>query len=130
MTSMIDVVFLLLIFFITTTAFVKTERELNPAIKVKSDSAPQQQIQLDPAEVRVERNQAGQMVYRLGGSEFRSVERLAQRLRVSFSQEQKIEQGAFVHVSDEAPFAMAAGAIQACKSAGFIGVSYVPIPSK
>ena len=34
--------------------------------------------------------------------------------------------GAFVRVQDEVSFAMAAQAIQACKGAGFVLVSYVP----
>ena len=37
--------------------------------------------------------------------------------------------GAFVRVSDEPPFEMAARAIQACKSAGYTGVTYVPNPN-
>ena len=41
MTSMIDVVFLLLIFFMTTTSFVKPERELDPTIRVNRPSAVQ-----------------------------------------------------------------------------------------
>jgi len=35
--------------------------------------------------------------------------------------------GAFVRVSDRAPFRMAATAIQACKDADFVAVSYVPM---
>ena len=35
MTSMIDVVFLLLIFFMVTSSFNKAERELDPAIKTQ-----------------------------------------------------------------------------------------------
>ena len=37
--------------------------------------------------------------------------------------------GAIVRVEDEAPFDLAAGAIQSCKMAGFALVSYVPFPS-
>ena len=35
--------------------------------------------------------------------------------------------GAFVRVSDDAPFDMVAAAIQACKTARFATVSYVPL---
>jgi biopolymer transport protein ExbD len=36
-------------------------------------------------------------------------------------------EGAFVRISGDAPFHMAAAAVQACKSADFNIVSYVPI---
>ena len=42
--------------------------------------------------------------------------------------ENKID-GAFVRVSDDVPFDMAAAAIQACKTAKFLTVSYVPMDS-
>ncbi len=41
MTSMIDVVFLLLIFFMTTASFVATERNLDSAIQARQRSAQQ-----------------------------------------------------------------------------------------
>ena len=53
MTSMIDVVFLLLIFFMTTASFVKTERELDSGIKVERQSAGQQQSDFEPAIIDV-----------------------------------------------------------------------------
>jgi biopolymer transport protein ExbD len=123
MTSMIDVVFLLLIFFMTTAAFVQTERNLDPAIKVKRQSAAQSSIDFEPTIVEVVRGTSGPFVYRLGSREFTSHEELADLLRKMGN---KLE-GAFVRVSDEAPFRMAAAAVQACKSAGYPGVYYVPM---
>ncbi len=122
MTSMIDVVFLLLIFFMTTASFVRTERDLDSAIKVNSKSASQSTSDMEPAIVEVDRGSAG-FVYRLGTRELTTVaelENLLQRF------DNKAD-GAFVRVSDEAPFRMAAAAIQACKSAGFASVSYIPL---
>lgn len=124
MTSMIDVVFLLLIFFMTTSSFVKTERNLDSAIKVKQRSASQSANDLEPAIVEVTQGTTG-FVYRLGGREITSDSELTDLLKQF---ENKID-GAFVRVGDEAPFRMAAGAIQACKSAGFASVSYIPLES-
>ncbi len=124
MTSMIDVVFLLLIFFMTTASFVKTERNLDSAIKVTQRSASQSASDLEPAIVEVTRGAAG-FVYKVGGREIDSNGQLTDLLKQF---ENKID-GAFVRVADEAPFRMAAGAIQASKSAGFASVSYVPLES-
>jgi biopolymer transport protein ExbD len=122
MTSMIDVVFLLLIFFMTTASFVRTERNLDSAIKVKSRSASRQASDLEPAIVEVRGGSSG-FVYQVGEREMTSLQELIGVLRQF---ENKID-GAFVRVSDEAPFRMAASAVQACKSSGFDTVSYIPL---
>ena len=121
MTSMIDVVFLLLIFFMVTAAFVKTERNLDSAIKVNKQSASDIS-HLEPAIVEIEAAQGG-YVYKLGGRQFDSQNELTDVLRRF---ENKVD-GVFVKVPDQAPYEMAAAAIQACKSAGFTSVSYVPV---
>lgn len=122
MTSMIDVVFLLLIYFMTTTAYVKTEHHLDSAIKVNERSAASRASDLEPAIVEVRRS-GGQFVFKVGANESTSQEELTAILR-RFPN--KLD-GAFVRVSNEAPFRMAAAAIQACKSADFSNVSYVPL---
>ncbi len=122
MTSMIDVVFLLLIFFMVTSSWQKTERELDPAIKVQRTGAGQQRGELEPAIVDVIRSGDG-FAFRLGGREFTSPEELT---GVLAKFENKLD-GAFVRAVDDAPFEMAASAIQACKSARFTAVSYVPL---
>jgi biopolymer transport protein ExbD len=136
MTSMIDVVFLLLIFFMTTAAFVQTERNLDPAIEVKRKAAAQRDRDLEPTIIEVVPGAGGDFVYKMGGREFTSYEELADVVR---SKRQLDLRGqiagtggwrraeAFVRVSDGAPFRMAAAAIQACKSAGYVGVAYVPL---
>lgn len=121
MTSMIDVVFLLLIFFMTTSSFVKTERNLNSGITLQDESASGTS-DLEPAIVDVVPG-GGQFVYRIGEREMTSASELTDILR-QFPD--KLD-GAFVRVSDGAPFQMTAAAIQACKSAGFTIVSYVPL---
>lgn len=123
MTSMIDCVFLLLIFFMVTSSFNKAERELDPAVKLQRAAGPAAS-DLAPAIVDVVRRRRG-FVYKLGGRELSSAAELTDVLR---QLENKLD-GAIVRVEDEAPFDMAASAIQSCKSSGFALVSYVPLPS-
>ncbi len=122
MTPMIDCVFLLLIFFMTTASFVETERELNPAIKVQRASA-KAAGDLQPAVIDVVMGSGGKFVFKLGGREIQTQQELTQVLRQF---DNKI-QGAFVRVSDDANFDLPAAAIQAAKDAGFPFVSYVPL---
>ncbi len=121
MTSMIDVVFLLLIFFMTTASFVKTERDLDSAIKVNKNSSASAS-DLEPAIVEVVAGGSG-YVFRVGAREMTTLESLTDVLR-GFPN--KLD-GAFVRVDDGAPFEMAATAIQACKDADFAAVSYIPM---
>jgi biopolymer transport protein ExbD len=121
MTSMIDVVFLLLIFFMVTTAWVRAERQLDPALRVENRSAAAAS-DLQPAMVEVVRS-GGVAVYRLGLREVTT----AAELETLLQQFENKSDGAFVRVADDVPFGMAAAAIQACKSASFVPVSYVPL---
>jgi biopolymer transport protein ExbD len=121
---MIDVVFLLLIFFMTTSSFVKTERELDSAIKVDRRAAGAAQSDYEPAVVDV-LEQEGRPIYRVGTRECQTQRELVRILR----QFENKADGAFVRVSGEVPFDAAAAAIQACKSARFMTVSYVPMES-
>lgn len=123
MASMIDVVFLLLIFFIVTSSFNKTERELDPAIKVQKTAPAQAASDLAPAIVDVTRGAAGSYVYKVGGREMTSAAELTDVLRQF---DNKLD-GAFIRVEDDAPFQMAADAIQASKNARFSLVFYVPL---
>lgn len=126
MTSMIDCVFLLLIFFMVTSSFAKTERELDPAVKVERTTASQATRDLAPAIVEVVRGTSGSFLYKVGGREIASQEELT-RLLAQF--DNKLD-GAVVRAVDDAPFHMAASAIQACKDARFAAVSYVPLAER
>ena len=123
-TPLIDVVFLLLIFFMTTAAFVKTERELDSGIKVERQAAGESRSDFEPAIVEVV-NSGGRVVFRLGSREFTTQKELVSVLRQF---ENKMD-GAFVRVAGDVDFAHAAAAIQACKTARFLTVSYVPMES-
>lgn len=120
MTSMIDVVFLLLIFFMVTSSFQKTERELDPAVKVERQGGASA-ADLAPAIIEIVRGAGGDFVYKLGGRELTAASELTQVLAQFENKSQ-----AFVRTADESPYSMAAGAIQACKDARFTSVSYVP----
>jgi biopolymer transport protein ExbD len=122
MTSMIDVVFLLLIFFMITSAFIETERNLDSAIEVRDRSAQESQSNLEPAIVEIVQS-GGRHVYKVGAREMTDDAEL-QALLAQFPDKL---QGAFVRVSDDAPFRMAAAAIQAAKSSGFVVVTYIPL---
>ncbi|MBW3599246.1 MAG: biopolymer transporter ExbD [Planctomycetes bacterium] len=123
MTSMIDVVFLLLVFFMVTAAFIETERNLDSAIEVKKSSAAESQSDLEPAVVEIVPS-GGRYVYKLGAREMTSEDELLEVLE-QFPAAARAD-GAFVRVSDGAPFRMAAAAIQTAKTAGFLVVTYVP----
>lgn len=122
MTSMIDVVFLLLIFFLVTTTFVKAERQLRPAIQVQEQTQESsQQGFLEPAVVHVKRID-NRNFFKLGGREMTTYEELLEVLLVFENK----DDGSFVVVDDQASFEMTAAALQACREAGFTSVSYVP----
>ncbi len=121
MTSMIDVVFLLLIFFLVTTTFVRPESQLVSSIKVQEKNASDAASDLEPAIVEVI-GQQNRVRYRLGTvitSDLAEIERILKTF------ENKMD-GAFVKVDDEVPFDHVAQVIAACKRSGFYVVSYLP----
>lgn len=122
MTSMIDVVFLLLIFFLVTTTFVRPEREVVAAIKVDQKDASKNQSVLEPAIVDVIQVQ-GQPMYRLGAVQTNDISEIEKMLSAFESK----SEGAFVRVSGDVPYEAAARAIGASRSAGFTSVSYLPL---
>ena len=120
-TSMIDVVFLMLIYFMVTTTFQAPEKQLLPNIRSEKPSANVRQNQLEPAVVDVFRS--GNMdTYRIGGVTTTELERLGQVLDAFPN---KFD-GAFVRVDDRVKFESAVAAINECKRAGFEIVTYVP----
>lgn len=121
MTSMIDVVFLLLIFFLVTTTFVRPERQLLSAIQSNEREATKKESLLEPAVVDVVK--AGdKATFRIGAI---TTDDIAEVKRVLQGFENKSE-GAWVRVADDVPFEFAAKAIGACKAAGFTAVAWLP----
>lgn len=121
MTSMIDVVFLLLIFFLVTTTFVRPERQISSAIQSNERKSAKKETHLEPAVVDVQRL-SGDVVFKIGAI---TTNDLAEIKRVLLGFENKSE-GAFVCVSGDVPFESAAQAIAACRASGFTAVAYLP----
>lgn len=117
MTSMIDVVFLLLIFFMVTASFSADEDRLTSAIGTEGAASAGS---LSPQVVRV-RVEGGGVVYEIGSHSLRTVASLRNILQALPK-----EQGVVFRVSDGVPIADAASAMQAAFDAGFVKRSYVP----
>lgn len=118
MTSMIDVVFLLLIFFMVTSNFAQDEEEL--ASTLKSDGKGQVTENLQPQVLEV-KSVDGHTVYSIGARTVTTRPELMSVLRSLPKQ-----QGVVVRVSDDASIAAAATALQAAADAGFWKRTYVP----
>lgn len=127
LTPMIDVVFQLLIFFMVASSFTLTERNLDPAIVVKNKSAAASASDLEPAIIQIV-PEGGGFVFQVGTQRLPDARALRELLD-KMPARAKVD-GAFVRAPDEAPFEMAAAAIQAGKGAGFLAVSYVPQEAK
>lgn len=119
MTSMIDVVFLLLIYFIITASFTAPEEDLASGLRAESEG-PSSASDLLPMVVTVDRVD-GRQIYRLGERMTEDPEAVAAWLTPLPK-----EGGVFVRVTDRASVDAAARALSACKRAGFTKVSYVP----
>ncbi len=118
MTSMIDVVFLLLIFFLVTSSFAPEEGRIDSTLQAEGSGASASDLQ--PQVVHVERLGAA-VVFRVGQRTTTSVQELTAILR-----QLPREAGVAVRVAGEVPVAAAARAMQAAYDAGFEKRSYVP----
>jgi len=118
MTSMIDVVFLLLIFFLVTSSFAPEESRLDAALQTEGPALSS--VDLQPQVVLVEMGASGP-VYRIGGRLAVTPEELTSILK-----QLPKEAGVAVRVRPDVPVAAAAAALQAAHDAGFTKRSYVP----
>ncbi len=119
MAPMIDVVFLLLIFFMVTVSASTPESDLASTLKPQSE---QQGAAADFQPQIVSIVRTGDMVfYHLGAHQLTSRVELARLLR-----ELPKDSGVVVKVSNNVPVEAAAGVLQTCKDVGFTKVSYVP----
>ena len=117
LSSLIDVVFLLLAYFVLTAAFALPERALTPAISVDGQGADAS-AEVEPQIVQV-RNQRGQVVYQLGAQTHLTLESLRSSLR-------KLPQDPGLVIKAEAgtPFGAGAGALQAGRDVGFQDITW------
>lgn len=119
LTSMIDVIFLLLIFFLVNVGFSRSERELQATLR--GQAAAGKRANIEPVVVEFV-PKGGAFEYKLGS---RTVSD-ALSLTAILKQVPSKVNGAFVRVNDDVPFGFAAGAVQAITDAGFSAVHYIP----
>ena len=116
---MIDVVFLLLIFFMVTQATVIPEDRLSPTLKTLDEETNQESdFQQQIVDVVMA---DGKPVYRIGQREVATKAELLEALKPL-----RLESGLIISVADEAPVEFAYDAIQAARDVGFDEVTYVP----
>ena len=116
---MIDVTFLLLIYFIVTTVFTPPEDILSPALKVEEGTSAQE-YDFEPQIVTVTM-QGSIPAYLLGEQVLRSREQLATTIS-----KLPRDPGIIIRVEDDVPVGFAVSAIQESRNAGFERVTYVP----
>jgi biopolymer transport protein ExbD len=117
--SMIDVTFLLLLYFLVTTVLAQPEDRLSPSLRAdaEAEAGPDADFQPQVVEVRLVE---GAAAFRLGAQVFRDRQALTTALEPLHK-----PSGLFVKVFDEVPVAAAAAAIQAGRDAGFERLTYV-----
>ena len=119
-TGMIDIVFLLLVFFLVTSSFLPPEKELRPAIRTEEKTESKSSSDLERAMVEIV-PEGAVFLYKLGSTRTRDVDELVESLQAFPNK----SDGAFVRADDDAPFDMTAQAISAAKKSGFIVVTII-----
>ncbi len=119
LSSMIDVTFLLLVYFIVTTVFTPPESSLSPALKLE-EGVPSQEQDFEPQIVNVQL-QNGIPVYLLGGQVM-----FSRNDFTSVISKLPIDPGLIIRVHDDVPVGFAITAVQEARNVGFERVTYVP----
>lgn len=120
LTSMIDVTFLLLAYFMMTMVFTAREDHLSPTLQTQRDSATGQASDFQPQIIDVFLRE-GEPAYRLGTLITRDRTALADAIEPLPK-----SVGVFINVSDGVPVGFAVAAVQIARDAGFEQVTYVP----
>lgn len=118
--ALIDVVLFLLMYFMLATDLGGSERTLSASLRTESRTAGSAGGGLRPQIVRVEHSERGD-VFRIGARVLLDESALHEVLA-----QLPTESGVIVRVDSAAKVESAAAALQACKDAGFLKVSYVP----
>lgn len=118
--SMIDVIFLLLIYFMVTSAFARPEDRLSPTLQTQTDAATSEGADFERQVLQVAARETGP-AYVLNGRVIPDRAALEAELR-----RLNIPSGLYVQVDDGVPVGFAVAAIQSARDAGFIQVTYVP----
>jgi biopolymer transport protein ExbD len=117
--SMIDVSFLLLMYFMVATVLEDKERRLSTALQTQGDGGIGVAGDFQPQRVEVRMGESGP-VYRLGARSFADRNALGEAL-----QPLPKAAGLFVTVFDDVPVSFAVAAVQVAHDAGFDQVTYV-----
>ena len=118
LTSMIDIVFLLLIYFLVTSNFREPEKHLSARAQQEGSGAAASELQ--PQIIDIVQTQDGTR-YKLGSQTFTDQPSLEQVLAVLPK-----GPGVAVRASRDAPIKSVALVMQACENAGITKRSYVP----
>ena len=121
MTSLIDVTFLLLVYFMVSTVMATPEDRLSPTIQTQDQSARGSDADFQPQSVDVLLVN-GVQVYQLGEQLIQTEQELRERL---FSL--PLDLGVFIRAGDGVSVGVTMAAIQAARDAGFKQVTYVPL---
>jgi biopolymer transport protein ExbD len=123
MINMIDVVFLILIFFLTTSSIVQSEKQVPAAIQNHKQSTDVSSTNLEPA--LIELTMDGENVVFRCGAVVTNDRKEIQDLLDGFVDKSA---GAFVRAADDVPFDAPAKIIADCRKSGFKSVTYIPDP--
>ncbi len=118
--AMIDVTFLLLIYFMVTRIIAPPEDKLSPTLQTQREQRAGAASDFQPQVIEVLPEESGP-VYRLGSRTL--IDRAA--LQAALEPLPKSE-GVFINVHDQVPVGFAVAAIQVARDAGFDQVTYVP----
>lgn len=118
LTSMIDVVFLLLVYFLVTSNFTEPEHELSSAVQTEGGGV--QVSELQPQIVEISRDADG-VLFRIGAHRARNQAELTRVLGTLPK-----EPGVAIRAARDVPISAVAAAMQASSDAGFDRRSYVP----
>jgi len=118
LTSMIDVIFLLLIYFVLTTTYQPPESRLSPALVADTSASGRSEMTAQIVEVVMVEGKPG---FRVGSRVLCSRQDLTALLR-----ELPLQQGLIVRGSDAVTTEWGVMALQAARDAGFTKVTYVP----
>lgn len=118
--ALIDVVLFLLLYFMIAGTLAPEEKELPSTLRADRGSGGRQE-DLAPQIVSVQLGSDGKLEYRIGARAATDKNALAAILRVLPK-----EGGVFVRTSGQVRVEAAAAALQACRDAGFVRITYVP----
>ena len=118
--SMIDVTFLLLVYFIVSTVMARPEDQLTSSIQTRDSETSGAEVDYQPQIIEVVQLE-GRSTYIIGDRMLHDLPSLTRVL-----QDLPKEIGVFVRVSPGIPVEFALAAVQSARDAGFQQVTYVP----